>query len=62
MFGRPLGLIEMRRILRAERLVSVYRSMIGAESWLAWQQEHPQDFEFLSLALRLYEARRDKKR
>ena len=54
-----LGLVEMRRILLAERIHRTYSGMMGGDM-VAWQTANPKDFEFITVAAKLYESRKKK--
>ena len=56
LYGRPLGVREVRRMELGARVVRLYQSFHAAKDWLAWQSDHPKDFEFLTFAMKLYET------
>ena len=55
-YGRVLGVREIRRMEMAARTVNTYLSFHESKDWAAWQKQHPQDFEFLTYAIKLYKA------
>ena len=59
MYGRTLGLVEMRRIMTAERVVNTYRAWMAGDM-AKWAAANPNDFEFISTVAKLYEQRKPK--
>jgi len=56
-YGRVLGVREIRRMEMAARTVNAYLGMHASKDWIEWQKQHPSDFEFLTYAIKLYKAR-----
>jgi hypothetical protein len=40
-YGRTLGVKEIRRIAAAENVVNSYRSRQASTDWYAWAKDHP---------------------
>lgn len=55
-FGRVLGIVEVRRMEVAARVVNTYRSLHASQDWIEWQKQNPKDLEFLTYAIKLYES------
>ena len=55
-YGRVLGVREVRRMQLAARTLNTALSFRGSPDWQVWQEQHPNDFDFLTYAIRLYKA------
>lgn len=54
-----MGLLEMRRILSAERVVNTYRAWMAGDM-VKWAAANPRDYEFISSIAALYDKRKPK--
>ena len=53
LYGRTLGVVEVRRMELMARVVNVYRSFHASRDWAAWREQHPADFELLTYAMKV---------
>jgi hypothetical protein len=51
-FGRPLGVGEIKRMRMAEDVVKAYASRAKAGDWVAWADGNPRDAALLAWAYR----------
>ena len=53
-WGRPLGVGEIRRMVVAENIVQAYRARAAhSDGWAAWASANPDANRLLNLAMRL---------
>lgn len=53
-FGRQLGMGEMRRILVVENVINAYHSRARAENWAQWAAQNPDGSRILNAAMKAY--------
>ena len=56
-WGRPIGVGEIKRMVLADNIVQAYRGRLAhADGWAAWASENPEANSLLNLAMRLANA------
>jgi hypothetical protein len=52
-YGRVLGVGEVRRMQLAARVVNVYLGLHASADWGKWQEQYPNDMAFLQHVMRI---------